>query len=140
MLEFVEEAFDDQQGPLRMVGRVSKGFCCPARTDLGVNASKSLTSKLSGVNGLAFKVCSTKHIVVERSFTVTDLFPNTAYIAFLQLLTNRSHTPPKWGSAGWLNFHLFLVELDVLRSLLCSMPQRTLRTLFQLQQSLCGCH
>ena len=38
--------------------------------------------------------------------SVTDLFPNTAYIAFLQLLTNRFHTAQKWGAAGGLNFHL----------------------------------
>ena len=78
----------------------------PSKKWLGVNASKSLTSELTGVKGLAFNVCSTILIVVERTSSVTDLFPNTAYIAFLQLLTNRSPTPPKWGAAGGLNFHL----------------------------------
>ena len=58
-------------------------------------ASKSLTFELTAFNGLAFNVYSTIHIVVERTSWVTDLFPNTAYIAFLQLLTNRSHTSPK---------------------------------------------
>ena len=72
---------------------------------LGINASKSLTSELTGVKGLGFNVCSTIHIVVERTSSVTDLFPNTAYIAFLQLLTNRFHTSSKWDAAGGLNFH-----------------------------------
>ena len=41
-----------------------------------------------------------------KNVSVTDLFLNTAYIAFLRLLINRSHTPPKWGAVGELNFHL----------------------------------
>ena len=61
---------------------------------------------MTGVNVFEFNVCSTLHIVVERTSSVTDLLPSTAYIAFLQLFTNCSHAPPKWGAAGGLNFHL----------------------------------
>ena len=72
----------------------------------GVNASKSLASELTGIYSLAFNVCSTIHIVVERTSSVSDLFPNTVCIAFLLLLANRSNTHPKWGAPGGLNFHL----------------------------------
>ena len=75
---------------------------------IGGQSSKSLTSELTGVRGLAFNVWSTMQIVVGKTSSVTDLFPNTANIAFLQPLTNRSHTPPNWGAAGGLNFHLIL--------------------------------
>ena len=38
----------------------------------------------------------------QHTSSVTDLFPNTAYIAFLQILTNRSHTPTKVRCCGWV--------------------------------------
>ena len=81
-------------------------FWLPRRKCFGAIASKSFTSELIGVNGLAFNVCSTRQIVVEITSSVTDQFTNSAYIAFLQLLTSRSRTPPKCGAAGRLNFHL----------------------------------
>ena len=71
-----------------------------------VNASKSLTSELTGAKVLAFNAFSTIQMAVERTSSVTVLFSNTAYIAFLRLLTNRFHTPPKCGAAVSLNFHL----------------------------------
>ena len=88
-------------------GRYGKQtFWLPSRKWFGVIDSKSFTSELTGVKGLAFVVCSTRHIVVERTSSVIDRFPNTEYIAFLQLLTSLSHTPPNWVAAGGLNFHL----------------------------------
>ena len=105
-LEFVDRVLIDRQNPLRWVDRASKPSYCQSRSDWGFNASKSLTSELTGVNGLALFVCATAHIVVERTASLTDLFPHTAYIAFLQLLTNRSHTLPKWVAASRLNFRL----------------------------------
>ena len=80
----------------------------PSKKWLEISACRSLTSERPGFNGLEFNVCSTIHIVVERTSFVTDLFPKTAYRNFLQLLTNCSHTSPKWGAAGVLNFHQML--------------------------------
>ena len=47
---------------------------------MGFNASKSRTSELTKVEGLAFNVCSTTHMVVERTFSVIDLFRNTSKV------------------------------------------------------------
>ena len=112
-------------------------FLLPGRKWFGVVASKSVETVLSGVVGLAFSVCSTRHIVVDRTSSVTDRLPSTAYIAFLQLLISFSHTPLKWGAAGRLNFHL--IPCWTRCSPICSLFYAaiyTLPTLFQLQRNL----
>ena len=76
----------------------------PNREWFGVNASRSSRLSLTGVNGLAFNVCSTKHIVVVSSDNVSCRFPRIANIAFLQLRTSLSQIPPKCGAPGGLNF------------------------------------
>ena len=76
------------------------------KKSLGVNSIKSETSELTGLSGLLFKICSTRHIVVAKASSVTELVPRTAYIAFLQLCTTNSLTPPKCGAAGGLNFQV----------------------------------
>ena len=63
-----------------------------SKKGLGTNASKSILCELTGDNGLAFIVCSTIDVAVERRISVTNPSP-TLYLAFLQLLTNRSHSP-----------------------------------------------
>ena len=89
-----------------MVSRVKKTFWLTSKKWLGVKASNSLTSELTAINCFEFNVCPKVHIVVQRMSSVTDLVPNTTYIAFLHLLTNRSQIPLKRSAAGGLIFHL----------------------------------
>ena len=76
-----------------------------AKQWLGANASKSSRSEQTVFWCSLF--ANTQHVVGRKSsWSVTDLFPKTPYIAFLQFLTNRSHTPPTKGVAGALTLHL----------------------------------
>ena len=70
-----------------------------------VNASKTSGSPLTLVSGLEFCICSTGHMVVDSTSSVSVLFPTFAHKVFLQLITSRSHTLPKCGAPGGLNFH-----------------------------------
>ena len=63
----------------------------PSKKSQCVKADKACLCGLSEVNRLEFKVCSIINIAVNRTASMTDLLTNTAYIAFLQSLTNRSH-------------------------------------------------
>ena len=65
-----------------------------------------MTSELTGVIGLTLTVCSTRHIVVERTSSVIDGFPNTAYNAFVQLPTSRYQSLTEFVAAGGLKFQL----------------------------------
>ena len=77
----------------------------------------------NGINGLAFTGCSTVHIVVQWTSSLSDLFHGTAYTALLPLPTNSSNTPADWVAADELNLHL--IELDDLWYFLCSRHNTT---------------
>ena len=62
-LVFVEKVFDDQQTHLRIVCMVHKSFL-PSKKWFGVIASKSFTSELKGVNGLAFNFRPTRKLLL----------------------------------------------------------------------------
>ena len=82
-------------------GRVSRKW-------LAVSASKSSGLSLTGVNGLAFKVCSTKNIVVVNRGNISCHFPKFAVIALLQPRTSFSQVPPKCGAPAVLNLQIIL--------------------------------
>ena len=50
--------------------------CCPRKKWFGVNAYNARESVLTGVIGLEFKACSTKHKVVTNTSSVTRLLPS----------------------------------------------------------------
>ena len=50
----------------------------PSRKWLGVNASKSFGLSVTGVNGRAFKACSTRHRVVVSVSSVSLQVPRIA--------------------------------------------------------------
>ena len=79
---------------------------CPNRKWLGVIASRSSGSSLTRVKGLAFSVCSTKHIVVVNTGNVRRLFPRISNMAFLQLRTSLSQIPRKCRAPAGLNFQM----------------------------------
>ena len=77
----------------------------PNRKWLGVKASKSVASELTGTSGREFRLCSTKQNVVVKISSVSRRFPRIARKMCLKLLTIRSQTPPWWGALGGFNFH-----------------------------------
>ena len=79
----------------------------PNKKWLVVKASKSSGSSLTLVGGLEFSICSTRHMAVDSTSSVSVLFPTIASIVFLNLLTIRYQSPPKCGALGGLNFLFF---------------------------------
>ena len=72
---------------------------------LGVKASRSLGSVLTGAIGLEFKIPSTSTNAVCRTSALTRLPCNIAYKARLQDFTSRFTTPFMWGELGALKIH-----------------------------------
>ena len=66
-------------------------------------------------------------MVVDSSVSV--LFPTTASIAFLKLLTIRTQTTPKCGALGRLNIHFFAFEPETVQYPFVSMQLSILESL-----------
>ena len=104
----------------------------------GGSKSKSTTSELTRVIGLALSVCSKIQKVLHRTSSVTDRFPNTAYLAFIHFPTDRSHIYTKFWCFCGLALRLMPYWIRC-SSIILSALQCTLKILVQLQQKCCLC-